>query len=174
MNLVSTIWVEMFGSGVATGVATGIAVHIAHQAKPTHRARIRVAPAFCVVVVGATMRSTVVLRIVATTFRRPLTAIAASVLFVSLSLRANGSKNLASNIGSIMLWFSFTTYSCSYDIIVCPFTIRLLSWIAESRARGQSVYNKYLWSIKSRMNGVINSIAPVALFNHVCNAIYLW
>ena len=72
----------MFGSGVAIGIA-----HTAHQAKPTHRVQIQVATAFCVVVVGTTTRATVVLRIVSTTFRRTRTTIAASVLFVSLSLR---------------------------------------------------------------------------------------
>ena len=72
----------MFGSGVAIGMA-----HTAHQAKLTHRVQIQVATAFCVVVVGSTARATVVLRFVTTSIRRTRSTFAASVLFVSLSLR---------------------------------------------------------------------------------------
>ena len=74
----------MYTSGVAIGIAQ---VPIALQAKQTHRVRNQVATAFCVVVVGTTMRATVVLRIVSAAFLRTRAPIAVSVLFASLSLR---------------------------------------------------------------------------------------
>lgn len=71
----------MYGSGAAIGMG-----RIAHQAKTTLRARVRVNTACCVVVVGATVRGTAVLRIVAAILLRTVTTTTDSVWCVFHSL----------------------------------------------------------------------------------------